>query len=165
MGRHGPLKQPLHPLPTSYLYVLLFAAGASCWSNRRRKGQCESDSTPEAQSRADGRSEGRTEDSRTVTLEMRTFGREYISFCVAVMTKNKCSCLKQYECVIPSEVKEDLAGVSEALWLWGESPNLFQLPESSRSSSLGPSCIFEAPNHDVLTFRSSHDHLAFCSVT
>lgn len=63
----------------------------------------------------DSRNDGQAEDSRTVTLEVRAFGREYISFCIAAMTKNKSSCLKQYECIGPSEVKEDLAGVSETL--------------------------------------------------
>jgi hypothetical protein len=33
------------------------------------------------------------------------------------MTKNKFSCLKQYKCVIPSEVKEEFAGVRETLCL------------------------------------------------
>lgn len=103
--RSSEAPSPYPPRPHPH-HVLLFAAGASCRSNKRQKQQPEADSTPESQHRVrapwTAETEGGTEDSRTVTLELRAFGREYFSFCIAVVTKNKVICLKQYEYVDPS---------------------------------------------------------------
>lgn len=76
-------------------------------------------------------------------------GGEYISFCaVVVMTKSKLNCLKQYECVAASEVRDpngsrwcqwDLAALQR---LQGESPTsgvptvLMAFPASPKSKTM-----------------------------